>query len=50
MAADEHKSIKDVDRELAEKAEVLEKEIKQAEMKHPSQTGPAPDDDAPPSA
>jgi hypothetical protein len=46
MAADEHKSIKEVDRELAEKAEALEGEIQQAEAKHPPQDGEAPDDAA----
>jgi len=53
MAADEHKSIKDIDRELAEKAEALEQAIEQAEAKHSSLGGGAPneaDDDGKPSA
>ncbi len=46
MAADEHKSLKEVDHDLAEKAEALEDQIKQAEAKHPPHDGETPDDAA----
>jgi len=45
MATDEHKSIKQIDSELAEKAEALEKQIEQAEAKHPSARDDAPEAD-----
>ena len=45
MAKDEHKSLKEVDHDLAEKAEQLEKEIEAAEAKHPSGAEPAADED-----
>lgn len=48
MAKDEPKSIKEVDRELAEKAEQLEEKIKEAETKHPSPSVPASDEDGTP--
>jgi hypothetical protein len=46
MAADEHKSPREVDHDLAEKAEALEDQIKQAEAKHPLQDGEPLDDAA----
>ena len=50
MTEAEHKSIKQVDQELAEKAEQLEKEIEAAESKHPSGAEPAADEDKTPPA
>jgi len=45
MAAEEHKSLKEVDRELAEKAEELEKAIAEAEARHAPGGGEARADD-----
>jgi len=42
MADDEHKSLKQIDHELADKAEALEKDIEQAEARH----GLSTDDEA----
>ena len=50
MAMDEHKSLKEIDHDLAEKAEQLEKQIEAAEAKHPSDAEPAADEDKTPSA
>ncbi len=44
MAMDEHKSLKEIDQDLAEKAEQLEKEIEAAEAKHPSADEPVHSD------
>ena len=48
MAEDEPKSIKEVDRELAERAEQLEEKIKEAETKHPPASDPASGEDGTP--
>jgi hypothetical protein len=40
MSEAEHKSIKEVDADLAKKAEQLEKAIEEAEAKHPSLASP----------
>jgi len=42
MPEEEHKSLKEVDHDLAEKAEELEKEIEVAEAKHPPGAEPGP--------